>query len=73
MAKQLGQVKLFVTGDENGPTSAHLEYTVTHSDDASLVKYGYLVVDTPVFTVDDVDTFFDGYVTTIKSNEGILI
>ena len=71
MAKQLGQVRLLITGDEDGATVARFEYVVTHSDDASLTKYAALDVDTPVFSVGDVNEFFDGYVDTIKSNEGI--
>jgi hypothetical protein len=71
MAKQLGSVILFITGDENGCNSARFEYQVTHTDDSSLVKYASLEVSAPVFTVDTVEDFFDGYVSTIKSNESI--
>ena len=72
MAKELGEVRLLVFGDGDGASTARFEYTVTHSDDASLIKHAALEVDTPVFTVDSVGDFFDGYVETIKTNEGIV-
>jgi hypothetical protein len=71
MAKQLGEVRLLVFGDENGPNTARFEYVVTHSDDSSLTKHAALSVDTPVFDVDTINDFYDGYVDVIKTNEGI--
>jgi len=71
MAKQLGEVRMLVFGDGDGPSSVRFEYVVTHTDDSSLLKHAALAVTAPVFDVDDIETFFDGYVATIKTNEGI--
>jgi len=71
MAKQLGPIKLIIIGTGDGPDSARFEYTVTHTDDTSLCKYAALVVDTPVFTAETLDDFYDGYVSVIESNESI--
>ena len=71
MAKELGEVRLLVFGDGDGATTARFEYIVTHSDDASLIKHAALEVVAPVFTVDTIDEFFDGYVAAIKTTEGI--
>jgi len=71
MAKELGEVRLLVFGDGDGATTARFEYIVSHSDDASLIKHAALDVDTPVFSVDSIDEFFDGYIDAIKTTEGI--
>jgi len=70
MAKQLESVRLVILGDENGANSAKFVYRVCDDGDPALAKTVHLNVDTPVFT-DTVDDFFDGYVTAIKSIEGI--
>lgn len=72
MAKQLGEVRLLVFGDGTGPARARFEYMVSSTDDPSLVKYAGLDVDTPAFSANDLQSFFDGYVAVIKGNEGIV-
>ena len=71
MAKQLGEIKLLVVGDENGPVSAHFKYQVASTEDTDLVKCGVLVLESPGVGDIDLKSFFDGYVQTIKDNEGI--
>ena len=72
MAKQLGEVRLLVFGDGTGPSRARFEYMVSSTDDPSLVKYAGLDVEYPGFDLETVTTFFDGYVSVIKTNEGIV-
>jgi len=72
MAKQLGEISLVIIGDEDGASTAKFRYRVSHTDDASLSKYGVLDVEAPVFSVDTIDDFFDGYVDAIKTIEGIV-
>jgi hypothetical protein len=71
MAKQLGEVRMLVFGDGSGPTRVRFEYCVSSTDDPSLIKYAGLDVDSPVFNLDTIGTFFDGYVSVIKTNESI--
>lgn len=71
MAKQMDEVRLLVTGDENGATQAKFVYTVCDDGDLSMKKVVHYNVDTPVFSIDTVADFFDGYVDVFKADEGI--
>lgn len=72
MAKQLDTVILCVSGDGDGPTHAVFKYIVSDTGDPALSKNVQYIVDTPMFDVDTVGEFFDGYVSVFKTNEGIV-
>lgn len=70
MAKQLDFVRLLIEGDATGPSTAKFVYKVYEDTDATLSKVVHQILEVPDFT-DSVENFFDGYVATIKANEGI--
>lgn len=73
MPKHLTSIRLIINGDGYGPDpdGAAFEYIVCDVDDSQMRKNGRFIVANPNFTVDTIDEFFDGYISVIKSNEGI--
>lgn len=71
MAKQIDLIKLLVEGDTNGASTAKFTYRVCDTDDSNMRKMVHYTVNSPVFSADTIDEFFDGYVSVFETNEGI--